>query len=87
MFTFLDFIKNEILSQNNLDFLNDENLLSQWTEGPLKMEEDVSFDYFNLPNTLECMTNNASAVRRGMLSFVVSGIFSKGFLLRRAEED
>jgi len=48
-----DFIKNEILSQN----LDLENLLNQWaSDGPLKMEEDVSFDQLNLPNTLECMT-------------------------------
>jgi hypothetical protein len=30
----------------------DENLLSQLAEDPLEMEDDVSFDFLNLPNTL-----------------------------------
>lgn len=51
---FLDLIQNEILSNYNWD-MSDDVLLNQLSDGPLKMEEDVSFDYFNLPNTLECI--------------------------------
>lgn len=43
--------ENELFSKNNHLF-TDEALLSQLVEDPLAMDEDVSFDFLNLPNTL-----------------------------------
>lgn len=60
LFLFLsDLIQSEILSKNNLDFLSDDLLLNQLSDGPLKME-DISFDYFNLPNTLEYLNHQSN---------------------------
>jgi hypothetical protein len=46
---------NELLSKNGSLF-TDEMLSSQLVEEPLGMEDDVSFDFLNLPNTLEYMS-------------------------------
>ena len=46
---------NELFSKNNSLF-TDEMLSSQLAEEPLGMEDDVSFDFLNLPNTLEYMS-------------------------------
>jgi hypothetical protein len=46
---------NELFSKNNNLFM-DETLPSQLAEEPLGMEDDVSFDFLNLPNTLEYMS-------------------------------
>lgn len=60
LFFVLDLIQSEILSKSNLDFLSDDLLLHQLSDGPLKME-DVSFDYFNLPNTLEYLNQQQTS--------------------------
>ncbi|EEB11877.1 sterol regulatory element-binding protein, putative [Pediculus humanus corporis] len=44
-----EWIQNEILSKTDLDLLSDEILLSQFSNGPIKMEDDPSFDC--LPKT------------------------------------
>jgi len=57
-FFFSDLISdcvNELLSKNGSLF-TDEILSSQLAEEPLGMEDDVSFDFLNLPNTLEYMS-------------------------------
>ena len=46
---------NELFSKNSSLF-TDEMLSSQLAEEPLGMEDDVSFDFLNLPNTLEYMS-------------------------------
>ncbi|XP_069702898.1 sterol regulatory element-binding protein 1 [Periplaneta americana] len=47
--------ENELFAKNTHLF-NDEALLSQLADDPLEIEDDVSFDFLNLPNTLECMS-------------------------------
>jgi hypothetical protein len=57
LFFFTDLITNcesELFSKNS-NLFTDENLLSELTEDPLEMEDNVSFDFLNLPNTLECI--------------------------------
>ncbi|KAK6626223.1 hypothetical protein RUM43_006530 [Polyplax serrata] len=44
-----EWIQSEILSKNDLDFLSDDMLLSQFSNGPLKMEDDTSFDCLSKP--------------------------------------
>jgi hypothetical protein len=46
---------NELFSKNNSLF-TDEMLSSQLPEEPMGMEDDVAFDFLNLPNTLEYMS-------------------------------
>ncbi|PNF43046.1 hypothetical protein B7P43_G05564 [Cryptotermes secundus] len=46
--------ENELFSKSS-NFFTDETLLSQLAEEPLEMDDDVSFDFLNLPNTLECI--------------------------------
>jgi hypothetical protein len=46
---------NELFSKNSSLF-TDEMLSSQLAEEPMGLEEDVSFDFLNLPNTLEYMS-------------------------------
>ena len=46
---------NELFSKNSSLF-TDEMLSSQLAEEPLGMEDDVSFDFLSLPNTLEYMS-------------------------------
>jgi hypothetical protein len=46
---------NELFSKNN-NLFTDEMLSSQLPEEPLGMEDDVAFDFLNLPNTLEYMS-------------------------------
>lgn len=58
---FTDLITNcesELFSKNNL--FTDDALLSQLVEDPLKIEDDVSFDFLNLPNTLEYISHSHS---------------------------
>jgi hypothetical protein len=58
LFLFSDLISdcvNELLSKNG-NLFTDEMLSSQLAEEPLGMEDDVSFDFLNLPNTLEYMS-------------------------------
>lgn len=38
--------------------MSDDLLLNQLSDGPLKME-DITFDYFNLPNTLEYLNHQS----------------------------
>lgn len=57
LFFFTDLItdcENELFSKHS-NLFTDETLLSQLAEEPLEMEDDVSFDFLNLPNTLECI--------------------------------
>jgi len=58
LFLFSDLISdcvNELFSKNS-NLFTDEMLTSQLAEEPLGMEDDVSFDFLNLPNTLEYMS-------------------------------
>lgn len=50
--------ESELFSKNNL--FTDDALLSQLVEDPLKIEDDVSFDFLNLPNTLEYISHSHS---------------------------
>jgi hypothetical protein len=59
-FFFTDLITNcesELFSKNS-NFFADETLLSQLAEEPLEIEDDVSFDFLNLPNTLEYISQS-----------------------------
>lgn len=46
--------ESELFSKSS-NLFTDETLLSQLAEEPLEMDDDVSFDFLNLPNTLECI--------------------------------
>ncbi|XP_066999695.2 sterol regulatory element-binding protein 1 [Anabrus simplex] len=63
--------ENELFSKNT-NLFSDDALLSQLTEDPLSMDEDVSFDFLNLPTTMsytpQAQTSTPSVQKQVMSS-------------------